>query len=70
LFFAPNFKFLPGDNDNLLAPLQHARQLAVEANLEATDKQKAYIDKSAMNHVYHKGQFILLEDFSFLNKNR
>jgi hypothetical protein len=25
LFFAPNFKWLPGDNDNLLAPLQHAR---------------------------------------------
>ncbi len=52
-----------------LARLLRARQLAVENNLEATDKQKLHYDATATHHVYHEGQFVLLEDFNFLNKN-
>ncbi len=53
-----------------LARLLRARQLAVENNLEATDKQKLHYDGAATHHNYHEGQFVLLEDFNFLNKNR
>jgi hypothetical protein len=47
-----------------------ACQLAIENNLEATDKQKLHYDATATHHNYHEGQFVLLEDFNFLNKNR
>ncbi len=53
-----------------LARLLRARHLAVENNLEATDKQKLHYDATATHHNYHEGQFVLLEDFNFLNKNR
>jgi hypothetical protein len=41
----------------------------VQHNLEATDVQKTYFDKSATHHEYQVGQFVLMEDFNFLNKN-
>jgi hypothetical protein len=71
-FFAPNFQRLHGATilgDNLLDRLQAARRLATENNLVATNEQKKYFDKSATHHTYHEGQFILMEDFKFLNKN-
>jgi hypothetical protein len=42
----------------------------VENNLLATDKQKEYFDKQASHHTFHEGQFVLLNEFNFLNKNR
>jgi Integrase core domain len=53
-----------------LERLRWARQLAAEHNLAATDKQKENFDVKATHHSYHVGQFVLLEDFNFLNKNR
>ena len=38
-------------------------------NLEATEVQKTYFDKSATHHEYQMGQFLLMEDYNFLNKN-
>jgi hypothetical protein len=38
--------------------------------MDATDVQKTYFDKSATHHEYQVGQFVLMEDFNFLNKNR
>jgi hypothetical protein len=72
-FFAPDFRHLhdPEDSEeNLLSHLHTAREKAVSHNILATDKQKEYFDKSAMHHDYHVGQFVLLNDFNFLNKNR
>jgi hypothetical protein len=54
---------------DLLDRLQAAHQLAVQHNFEATDVQKSYFDKSATHHEYQVGQFVLMEDFNFLNKN-
>ncbi len=36
----------------------------------ATDQQKEYFDKKATHHDFHEGQFVPLDDFNFLNKNR
>jgi hypothetical protein len=71
-FFAPDIQRLHGDHgsNGPLARFHHTCQLAVQANLAATDKQKEYFDKTATHHDYHEGQFVLLEDFNFLNKNR
>jgi hypothetical protein len=69
-FFAPDFQQLHGADGNLLDHLQAARRLAVQHNLEATDVQKSYFDQSATHHDYHVGQFVLMEDFNFLNKNQ
>jgi Integrase core domain len=72
-FFAPDFHRMhdpDSANDNLLQTLHHARDLAVQTNLPATDKQKEYFDKKASHHTFHKGQFVLLNEFNFLNKNR
>jgi hypothetical protein len=70
-FFAPDFNSLHGDGgpDGPLARLQYALQLAIQAIFDATDKQKEYFDKRATHHVYHEGQFVLMEDFNFLIKN-
>jgi hypothetical protein len=71
-FFAPDFRRLhdPDKSDNnLLETLHHARDLAAENNLLATDKQKEYFDKNASHHTFHEGQYVLLNDFNFLNKN-
>ncbi len=72
-FFAPDFCRLHdpdlADND-LLSMLHHARDLAVQNNLFATDKQKEYFDRQALHHTFHEGQFVLLNEFNFLNKNR
>jgi hypothetical protein len=38
--------------------------------LLATDKQKEYFDTKASHHTFHEGQFVLLNEFNFLNKNR
>jgi hypothetical protein len=69
-FFAPDIQRLHGEGDNLLNRLQTARHLAVEHNLAATEEQKKYFDRSATHHEYQVGQFALMEDFNFLNKNR
>jgi hypothetical protein len=69
-FFVPDFQRLQGVDGDLLNRLHAARQLAVQHNLEATEVQKSYFDKSAMHHEYQVGQFVLMEDFNFLNKNR
>jgi hypothetical protein len=69
-FFAPDIQRLHGAKGDLLNRLQAARRLAVQHNLEATDVQKTYFDKSATHHEYQVGQFVLMEDFNFLNKNR
>jgi hypothetical protein len=72
-FFAPDFRRLhdpDSANDNLLGTLQNARDLAVQNNLMATDKQKEYFDRKASHHTFHEGQYVLLNEFNFLNKNR
>ncbi len=69
-FFAPNFQRLHWADGDLLDCLHAARQLAVQHNLEATEVQTNYFDKTATHHEYQVGQFILMEDFNFLNKNR
>ncbi len=59
-FFAPDFRHLHDPDsaeNNLLSTLHHARDLAVENNLLATDKQKEYFDKQALHHTFHEGQF-------------
>jgi hypothetical protein len=69
-FFAPDLQHLHGADGDPLDRLQAARRLAVHHNLEATEVQKSYFDKSATHHEYQVGQFVLMEDFNFLNKNR
>ncbi len=59
-----------GADGDLLDRLQAARCLAVQHNLEATEVQKSYFDQSATHHDYQVGQFVLIEDFNFLNKYR
>jgi hypothetical protein len=39
-------------------------------NLATTDQQKEYFDKKATHHEFQEGQFVLLDDFNFLNKYR
>jgi hypothetical protein len=72
-FFVPDFCRMhdpDSANNNLLTTLHHARDLAVQNNLLATDKQKEYFDKKALHHTFHEGQFVLLNEFNFLSKNR
>jgi len=69
-FFAPDFHRLHSSDSNITDRLHAARQLAVQHNLEATEVQKKYFDQTATHHTYHEGQFVLMEDFNFLNKNR
>jgi hypothetical protein len=72
-FFAPDFRRLHDPHladDNLLRTLHQARDIAVSANMLASDKQKSYFDKTATHHEFHEGQFVLLNEFNFLNKNR
>jgi hypothetical protein len=72
-FFAPDLRRLhyPVDQEGDLATRLHAaREIAVAHNLAATDQQKEYFDKRATHHEFHEGQFVLLDDFNFLNKNR
>ncbi len=72
-FFATDFCRLhgPADQEGTLATrLNAARELAVAHNLAATDQQKEYFDKKGTHHDFHEGQFVLLDDFNFLNKNR
>jgi hypothetical protein len=67
-FFAPDIQPLHGAEGDLFDRLHAARQLAVQHNLEATEVQ-TYFDRSATHHEYQVGQFVLMEDFNFLNKN-
>jgi hypothetical protein len=72
-FFAPDFRRLhnPANQDgDLSTRLNAARELSVAHNLMATEQHKEYFDKKAMHHDFHEGQFMLLDDFNFLNKNR
>jgi hypothetical protein len=72
-FFAPDLRRLhdPANQEgDLSARLNAARELAIAHNLAATDRQKEYFDKQATHHDFHEGQFVLLDDFNFLNKNR
>ncbi len=71
-FFAPDFRRLhdpAGQDGDVASRLQAARELTVAHNLDATDQQKCYFDKKATHHKFHEGQFVLLNDFNFLNKN-
>ncbi len=67
-FFAPDIQRLHSTDNNLLDRLHAARRLAVQHNLEATEVQKNYFDKTATHHTYHEGQFILMEDFNLLSE--
>jgi hypothetical protein len=49
--------------------LQHARQLAIEDNMSATDVAKTHFDKTATHHEFAVGQQVLLENYNFLGKN-
>ena len=49
--------------------LSLARKLAVENNLQATEKGKEYHDRKAKPHTYSIGQKVLLEEYYFLGKN-
>jgi hypothetical protein len=72
-FFALDFHCLHDPqvaDNNLLHMLHHARDIAVGANLLATDMQKEYFDKTAMHHEFHEGQFVLLNEFNCLNENK
>jgi hypothetical protein len=72
-FFTPDFCRLHDPHlaeDNLLRTLHQARDIAVSANLLATDKQRNYFEKTATHHEFHEGQFVLLNEFNFLNKNK
>jgi hypothetical protein len=72
-FFAPDFRCLHDSdsaNDNLLGTLQSACELAMQNKLLAMDKQKEYFDKKALHHTFNKGQYVLLNEFNFLNKNK
>jgi hypothetical protein len=46
-----------------------ARILAVESNLQATEKGKEYHDRKAKPHTYCVGQKVLLEEYYSLGKN-
>ncbi len=54
---------------DLTTRLNAACELSVAHNLAATDQQKEYFNKKATHHNFHEGQFVLLDDFNFLNKN-
>jgi transposase InsO family protein len=47
---------------DLFQRLTLARKLAVESNLEATEKTKEYHDRKAKPHAYNAGQQVLLEE--------
>jgi hypothetical protein len=71
-FFAPDFCRLqdPANQEGDRATrLNAAREFAVALNLAITDQQKEYFDKTATHHDFHEGQFVLLDNFNFLNKN-
>jgi hypothetical protein len=72
-FFALDFCRMHGpkmENDNLLCMLHDPRDLAVQNNLLATDRQNEDFDKKASNHMFHEGQYVPLNEFNFLNKNK
>jgi hypothetical protein len=58
------------ENDNLLCMLHHPQDLAVQNNLLATDRQNEDFDKKVSNHMFHEGQYVPLNEFNFLNKNK
>ncbi len=71
--FAPDLRRLhdpTNQEGDLAARLNAARELAVAHNLATTDQQKEYFDNKATHHDFHEGQFVLLDNFNFLNKNR
>ena len=54
---------------DLYQRLALARNLAVESNLQATEKGKEYHDRKATPHNYSTHQMVLLEEYYFLGKN-
>jgi hypothetical protein len=57
------------DSDEILLRLLHARNVARENNEKATDKAHSDFNKKAEQHNYQVGQFVLLNETSFLHKN-
>ena len=57
------------DADELKLRLLRARQIAYENNLETTEKAKEYFDKKVKPTDYKLGQYVLLDEHSFLGKN-
>jgi len=70
-FFATDIRlFLKEDHNSALQRLAEARKIAIENNWVATEAYKENFDKKAKDYNYHVGQFVLLDEFNFLNKNR
>jgi len=72
-FFALDFHCLHDPqvaDDNLLHMLHHAWDIAVGANLLATDKQKEYFDKTAMHHEFQEGNLCYSMSLTVLTKTR
>ena len=70
-FFATDIRlFLKEDHNSALQRLAEARKIAIENNWVATEAYKENFDKKAKDYEYHVGQFVLLDEFNFLNKNR
>jgi hypothetical protein len=47
----------------------YARDLARKNNIEATDKMKEFYDRKSAPHNFRSGQWVLLDEHSFLHKN-
>ena len=57
------------DADEMKLRLLRARQIAFENNQDVTDKAKTYFDGKAKPVDYKVGQYVLLDEHSFLGKN-
>jgi hypothetical protein len=72
-FFSPEDirKIHYGENlpTELFQRLQTARKIAMENNMDATEKAKEYFDKKAHHQEFAVGQKVLLEEYNFLGKN-
>src|SRR5574343_579432 len=70
-FFAFDVRrFLEDDHHTALQRLAEAKEIAIENNWLATEKYKEQHDRKAEQKDFHVGQFVLLDNFNFLNKNR
>jgi transposase InsO family protein len=70
-FFATDIRrFLQEDHQTALQRLAEARKVAIENNLLATENYKSNFDKNATFRIFHPGQWVLLDEFNFLGKNR
>ena len=70
-FFGADIRrFLQDEHSTALQRLAEARNLAIENNLLATDIYKRNFDKTATFREFHPGQWVLLDEFNFLGRNR